>query len=57
MRRAGGEFLFVKLDKKDHIYGAGYAMTEALPFTQWFLDEYILSGKGRQVVFEISKEF
>ncbi|MCD8186508.1 MAG: alpha/beta hydrolase [Rikenellaceae bacterium] len=57
MRRAGGDYLLVRLQGKDHLYGAGYAMSEGLPFTEWFLRECILKDEGRQLVFDIGKEF
>ena len=57
MRRAGGEFLLIDLQGKDHNGGANEAMTSGLIFTEWFLDEYIRQGEGRQLVIRVGEDF
>ena len=57
MHRCGAEYVFIHLKGKDHQFGANQAMSSGLMFTQWFLQEYIRSDNGRQVVFKAGEGF
>lgn len=57
MKKAGNDYVFVDMKGKDHYYGAETAMTEGLFITEWFLEEFIRQGNGKQTRIKIDKGF